>query len=83
MNLFLQRFKELLAQSGKNQNAICKDLRISKQKLSKWKTGYNEPNLDDIILIATYFEISADYLLGLEDDCGTKTNLADGFNNNR
>ena len=72
MNLFVVRLKELLASSGKMQKEICADMNISKQKLSKWKTGYNEPSLDEIIMIARYFDVSADYLLGLDDDINTK-----------
>ena len=72
MSLFISRFRELLISSGKQQKDICKDLGISKQKLSKWKTGYNEPNLDDLIIIAQYFGVTSDYLLGLEDETGTK-----------
>ncbi|MDE6677358.1 MAG: helix-turn-helix domain-containing protein [Clostridia bacterium] len=65
-NQFIVRFKELLESSGKMQKDICNELGISKQKLSKWKTGYTEPNLDDIILIAKYFQVTTDYLLGVE-----------------
>lgn len=65
-NLFQQRLNELLKESGKLQNEICRDLGVSKQKLSKWKTGYNEPNLDEILLIASYFQVTTDYLLGAE-----------------
>ena len=39
MSLFLSRFREILSESGKMQKDICADLGISKQKLSKWKTG--------------------------------------------
>ena len=53
-----------MEQSGKSQNQICKEIGISKQKLSKWKTGYNEPNLDDLLLIAKFFNVSTDFLLG-------------------
>lgn len=73
MNIFQNRFKELLNESGKTQNQICSDLKISKQKLSKWKTGYNEPNLDDLMLISSYFNVSSDYLLGLEDESGRRS----------
>lgn len=75
MNLFVERLKELIAQSGKMQIEICKDLGISKQKLSKWKTAYNEPSLDELLLISYYFGVSVDYLLGAEDFTGTKINL--------
>lgn len=80
MSLFVVRFKELLEQSGKMQNDICKDLGISKQKLSKWKTGYTEPNLDDIILLATYFDVTADYLIGLTTTASGQV-IKDSFNN--
>lgn len=75
MSLFLERFRYLLEQSEKKQIDIAKELGISKQKLSNWKTGYNEPNLDDIIQIATYFNVSSDYLIGLENYDGTKTDI--------
>lgn len=80
MSLFVVRFKELLEQSGKMQNDIYKDLGISKQKLSKWKTGYTEPNLDDIILLATYFDVTADYLIGLTTTASGQV-IKDSFNN--
>ena len=50
------------------QKDICDELGISKQKLSNWKTGYSEPNFDDIIMLAKYFDVSTDYLLGLSDE---------------
>ncbi len=73
-NQFESRLKELIAESGKMQKDICADLRISKQKLSKWKTGYNEPSMDELIMLALYFGVTSDYLLGLEDETGAKTN---------
>ena len=73
MNLFVPRLKELLKNSGKMQKEICSDLNISRQKLSKWKTAYNEPSLDELIMISKYFDVSTDYLLGLEDELGNIT----------
>ncbi len=72
MNLFVPRLKELISESGKMQKDICMDLGIPKQKLTRWKTGYNEPSIDEIIMLATYFNVTADYLLGLEDETGAK-----------
>ena len=72
MSAFIERFSTVLANSGKKQIEICKELGISKQKLSNWKTGYSEPNLDDIVMLAVFFDIRTDYLLGLEDETGAK-----------
>lgn len=66
-NLFVERLKELIVSSGKMQKEICADMKISKQKLSKWKTGYNEPSLDEILTIAIYFDVTVDYLLGFDE----------------
>ena len=74
MNLFVSKLKELLLYSGKMQKDICAEMGISKQKLSKWKTGYNEPSLDELIMIARYFSVSTDYLLGLEEYSLTQPN---------
>ncbi len=71
-NKFAMRLSELIAESGKTQNAICSDLHIAKQKLSNWKTGYTEPCMDDLMMLALYFEVTSDYLLGLEDETGAK-----------
>ncbi len=74
-NIFASRLSELIRESGKNQNHICADLKITKQKFSNWKTGYCEPNLDDLIMLALYFDVSADFLLGIEDETGAKSNM--------
>ena len=68
MSMFLSRFRGLLEESDKTQKDICDDLGIRSQKLSNWKTGYSEPNFDDIIMIAGYFSVSVDYLLGVTDE---------------
>jgi transcriptional regulator with XRE-family HTH domain len=72
MSEFVTNLKYLLSQSEKLQKDICKEIGISKQKLTNWKTGYTEPNLDDIAKIALYFNVSTDYLIGIEDELGIK-----------
>lgn len=68
MNQFVSRLNELPKNSGNLQQDICRELGISKKKLSKCKTGYNQPNRDDLMILAMYFNVSGDYLLGLEDE---------------
>ncbi len=68
MSLFLSNFRKLLQSSDKTQTEICADLKIRTQKLSNWKTGYCEPNFDDMIMLADYFGVTTDYLLGRTDD---------------
>ena len=67
MNLFTERLNELIINSGKQQNDICKELGIYKQKFSRWKLGETKPDFDELIMLAKYFNVTTDYLLGLED----------------
>jgi len=67
MNKFVERLKELIAETDKQQTQICKELNIKKQVLSNWKTGYCEPNIDQIIMLADYFGVTTDYLFGREN----------------
>ena len=71
MEKFIMRLRDLIESSGEKQVDICRDMKISKQKLSAWKSGYSLPNYGDLMRLADYFEVSADYLLGRSDDFGT------------
>ncbi len=45
---------------------------VSKGVISFWETGRNEPSLQMLKKIAVYFEVTTDYLVGLENEDGTK-----------
>lgn len=84
MSLFINRLKTLIDNSGKMQKDICADMGISPKKFSYWKTGRIEPHLDDIIILADYFGVTTDYLLGYTNADGSKNpDIINRFNNNR
>ena len=66
-NSFVEKLNDLLQESGKQQVEICKDLKIPKVKLTRWKKGYTEPNMDELLMLSVYFNVSLDYLLGKTD----------------
>lgn len=72
MRVFEEVLTSLLRASGKKQVDICLELGIPKQKMSNWKSGYTDPNLEDLVKLANYFDVSIDYLLGREDESGSK-----------
>ena len=72
MSTFSKQLQYLIQTSGKTQHEICAEMQIRKQKLSNWKLAHIEPNLDDLAMLAKYFNVSTDYLLGLESEDGTK-----------
>lgn len=84
MSLFINRLKTLIDNSGKMQKDICADMGISPKKFSYWKTGRIEPHLDDIIILADYFCVTTDYLLGYTNADGSKNpDIVNSFNSNR
>ncbi len=50
-----------------NQSDVAKKLGITQRKLSYIETGKTEPNIEDLKAICKYYNISADYILGLID----------------
>jgi len=71
MNDFCVRLKELIQNTGKQHTQISSEINVSKQKISHWVTGYCEPCIDDLIILANYFNVSIDYLVGYEQEDGT------------
>lgn len=63
-----ERIKYLRNEKGIGQNQLAKDLQLSNASVSYWETGKQEPSAEAIFKLANYFNISADYLLGITDD---------------
>ena len=65
------RITELRKQAGMSQFQLAKVLDIATSTLGMYETGKREPSLKVLNRIASYFNVSTDYLLGvdrLEDD---------------
>lgn len=43
------------------------DTNLNKGMISKWENGLGDPSLDNARYLAIFFNISLDYLLGLEE----------------
>ncbi len=64
--------KELRQIQGKSQQDIADKIGISRSVLSQYENNLVEPTAYVVKKIAIYFDVSADYLLGLEDDFGVR-----------
>lgn len=71
--LFSSRICEVIKSSGYTQKEIAKILHISESNITNWKKGENLPSVDILYRLCVLFKESADYLLGLENEDGTKT----------
>ena len=65
--MFDDRLKELRKSLGINQIEFGKRLNVTKQCISNWENNNIMPSIDMLIRISKTFSVSADYLLGLDD----------------
>jgi transcriptional regulator with XRE-family HTH domain len=63
--VFFEQFKNICALNNTSPTNTLKNLNISTGNLSSWKKG-GKPNAEILQKIATYFNVSTDYLLGNE-----------------
>lgn len=67
MKVFCERFKELRKDTNLSTIELGKILKVSNSTITRWENGNIIPSIEHLYNIAKYFNISADYLLGLED----------------
>lgn len=62
------RIKELRQEMGLNQGELASALNTTQRNVSNWENGINEPDFNMLICLSKYFDVSVDYLLGIEED---------------
>ncbi|UZQ85079.1 helix-turn-helix domain-containing protein [Thermoclostridium stercorarium] len=62
-----ERIKELRNEKGISQSALANHLGLTQQAIAKWEKGIAEPDSEMLKKIATFFDVSVDYLLGRTD----------------
>ena len=56
--ILLQRKKK-----GISQEDLANALNVSRQAVSKWESSQSVPDMDKIVALSSYFNITTDYLL--------------------
>lgn len=64
--MLAERLKKEITDANITMYKLAKDLKLSKQTVINWCNGITEPQAAQIVALCKYFEISADYLLGLD-----------------
>ena len=62
-NIFGKRLKELRIEKGLSQQKLGECLGFCNQTISFWESGNREPDLDTLLEIANFFEVSLEELL--------------------
>lgn len=66
-NQFKHNLKNLRIEKNIGQVELAKALDVSKGIISLWENGLREPSMTNLIALAKFFEVSIDYLVGLEN----------------
>ena len=67
---YYKKFRELREDNDKNQTEIAEYLGIKQSYYSKQERGAKPFQIEQIVALCKYYEVSADYILGLPK--GTK-----------
>lgn len=66
--VFGQRLDELVKETGEIQTNVAIDMGIEQGSLSSYISGRHEPRASTLCVIADFFDVSVDYLLGRKED---------------
>lgn len=67
MDLFRERLIDLRIEHGYTQEDIAKNLNVTKSAYGYYEQGRNEPSIETLHKIASFYQVSTDYLLGKID----------------
>ncbi len=70
--MYGQRLKELRTERGLTQAQLAESTGLSVKSMSKYENEKLDLSTDAVLRLCKFFKVSADYLLGLEDEEGTK-----------
>ena len=61
------RIKELRKEFGLSQVDLASRMEVTKQTISNWENENIQPSIDMLVALANVFNVTTDYLLGLDD----------------
>jgi len=73
MSTFAERLRELRQERGLSMKELAEKIQVTDGAICNWENDANEPKLTHINRLAIFFDVSSDYLIGLEDETGAKT----------
>ena len=67
MEKFTIRLRDLRTEKGLSQEDLAVATGLTQGAITYWETGRRIPNAKAIIILARFFDVSTDYLLGEKD----------------
>lgn len=66
--MYGQRIRELRIEKGLTQTQLAEHLGLTQKSVSKYELEQLDLSTELVVKISRFFEVSADYLLGMSDD---------------
>ena len=63
-----RKLKNLRIKSGLSQEKVAEQLYVSRQAVSKWENGEALPEMDNLVALAKFYNVSVDYILASEEE---------------
>lgn len=67
MKVFAERLKDLRIEKKLSQRGLAALTHFSVSAIKQWENESRVPNAEAVVLLAKFFNVSSDYLLGLKD----------------
>ena len=68
MEAFAERLKELRMEKGLSIQALAREVGIGSSCLCRWENCQADVKGSQLIVLAKYFGVSVDYLLGMDEE---------------
>lgn len=65
--IFSENLKQLMKDENINQVQLSQKIGVAQSAISAWLLGKKEPSIKSLWLLADYFNVDIDYLVGRED----------------
>ncbi len=62
-----ERIRELMKENGLNQVRLAEKLGVKQNTISAWLREKKEPSITSLWLLADYFDVEIDYIVGRKD----------------
>jgi len=70
--LIYQKIKELRKERGLTQKKVAEGTGYTQAAVTEWERGISRPTWEAVKALALFFDVTSDYLLGLENEFGEK-----------
>ncbi len=68
MKVMAERLRALRLEKNIGQNQLAQEIKVSNASISYWENAKQEPSVEALFKLANYFDVTADYLLGITED---------------